>query len=144
MTNGKSNINERLRKVDKNTASFGASVAMHKEDYKWMHDTIKQLQEDVRIKQELLDEYRRSNKEYIAALDTHLERIAELEKERREITAAHDAFLRDCKIEDSRPASFVTSVGRKMIEDIYNKHFQFIHLAEQVRLAKLSAGVDGE
>lgn len=205
------NINERLQEIErvlnhvKNDSEFQPHVFLVDDlDVQWMHDTIKQLQEEnekkekryqelvdysenmnlakttkerfdeieknemrKRIEQlesenaeELQNEIDRLNKTLKATANMVIEndeesqkRIAELEKERREITAAHEAFLKERGFEKywyKRNAEGRSQwqkgalAGFEHMKEMHDKHFQFIHLAEQVRLAKLSAGVDGK
>lgn len=97
------NINERLQEIDKGSY-------LTKEEYKWMHDTIKQLQEE---------NERLTRENYCAKLG-----IAELEKEKRKITAAHEAFLKDLQ----------KAYCLSEVEPSYHFYFdEIIHLAEQVK-----------
>ncbi|OHR73968.1 hypothetical protein HMPREF3291_05125 [Bacillus sp. HMSC76G11] len=145
------NINEKLQEVEK--------IFKYSEHEKLILDTIKQLQEE--------NEKLRSMRETVAIahqenLERKQQRIEELEKENealdrkhnqtkfwinqcldaqkqiREITAAHEAFSEEIKYLN------LELYYEKGLKSVYERHFQFLHLAEQVRLAKLSAGVDGE
>lgn len=182
------NINERLQEIEKRKnenphAMYGQIIYAGSgrlqfeqtdsatDDVKWMHDTIKRLQEEneslqntcdlkqkrienkydlIAIKNERISELEKENEEKSKNTVMLVEqcllkesRIEQLEKERREITAAHESFLDDLTF--SCALNIKTADGRMWFDfkEMYEEQFNdIIHLAEQVRLAKLSAGVE--
>jgi hypothetical protein len=142
------NINERLELIEtKNNhlidsadvvGNGAVNIQAIYNDILFLLSTIKQLQEE---SQNRFESILHGDEENLI-LQQH---IAELEKERREITMAHEAFLRDLEnaIVIMKVHNKVSCLTLEEVEQSYNKHFhEPIHLAEQVRKAKLSAGVE--
>jgi hypothetical protein len=129
------NINERLQAIDifLNVIAGEELPGMVHDDMQWMHDTIKQLQEENESLNTLADKLEIGIKRQSVKHGKAQQRIAELEKERREITMAHDAFLRD--LEMNHAETYIKAYYHQLFDEP-------IHLSEQVRKAKLSADAE--
>lgn len=132
-------ISERLQEIDEKLGNYKTETTKGMtefvNDFVWMHDTIKQQQERLA---ELEEKLKASD----YAIEYGMERELEKQKKIREITAAHVAFLRNLKLQRLH---YSATENQRVLTKIlvqYHECFEFIHLAEQVRQAKLSAGVD--
>lgn len=90
-------------------------------------------------------ELEKENQYKQALYDQLTERTAKAENHLSKITAAHEAFYEEIRNDYYRYMKSGRRIRLIVIDDVlgkYTERFDFIHLAEQVRQAKLSAGVE--